>query len=134
MPRKKIEVRSATTSAGAGLAGRLAEELKSGRACGQPVIYEQEYATKKSRVTVIWDEWADASLEERSSIILRAYELAEGKECAREDRARQRADRAGSDGSGDAPLPNYRGPESVRPAQARGCQCGYAGTGHFRVE
>ena len=30
MPRKKIEVQSAMTSAGAGLVGKLAEELKSG--------------------------------------------------------------------------------------------------------
>ncbi|MHC5540311.1 hypothetical protein ACYOEI_18985 [Singulisphaera rosea] len=36
--------------------------------------------TKKARVTVIWDEWADVALEERSSIILQAYERAEGKE------------------------------------------------------
>ncbi len=71
MPRKRIEVQSAMTSAGSGLAGKLAEELKSGREYGQPVVYEQEYPTKKSRVTVIWDEWADASLEERSSVILR---------------------------------------------------------------
>ena len=68
------------TQAGTGLVGKLAEELNSGREYGQPVVYEQEYPTKKSRVTVIWDEWADASLEERSSIILRAYEQAEGKE------------------------------------------------------
>ncbi len=27
---------------------------------------------------MIWDEWADDTLEERSSVILRAYELAEG--------------------------------------------------------
>ncbi len=80
MPRKKIEVPSAMTSAGAGLVRKLAEELNSKREFGQPLIYEQEYPTRKSRVTVIWDEWADASLEERSSVILRAYELAEGKE------------------------------------------------------
>src|SRR5439155_19206863 len=61
-----------------GLAEKLAAELKSGREFGQPTVYEQEYTTGKLRVTVIWDEWADASLEERSAIILRAYELAEG--------------------------------------------------------
>ncbi|MGP0063445.1 MAG: hypothetical protein ACLQGP_07595 [Isosphaeraceae bacterium] len=66
------------TSADTGLAEKLAEELNSGRDYGQPLVDEQEFATKKSRVTVIWDEWANASLEERSAIILRAYELAEG--------------------------------------------------------
>jgi hypothetical protein len=80
MPRKKIGVQSAMTSTNSGLAGKLAEELKSDRDYGQPLVYEQEYATKKTRITVIWDEWADASLEERSSVILRAYELAEGAE------------------------------------------------------
>ena len=58
------------TSAAAGLAGKLAEELKSGREYGQPVVYEQEYPTKKSRVTVIWDWLGRPSLEERSSVIL----------------------------------------------------------------
>ena len=78
MPRKKIGVHSAMTSTNTGLATKLAEELKSGRDYGQPLVYEQEFATKKSRVTVIWDEWADTSLERRSATILRAYELAEG--------------------------------------------------------
>src|SRR5258707_10386905 len=80
MPRKKIGVQSALTTTNTGLAEKLAQELKSNRDYGQPLIYEQEYATKKNRVTVIWDDWADASLEERSAIILRAYELAEGGE------------------------------------------------------
>jgi hypothetical protein len=78
MPRKRIEVQPALTTSKAGLADKLAAELKSGKDYGQPLVYEQEYSTKKSRVTVIWDEWADASLEERSAIILKAYEVAEG--------------------------------------------------------
>src|SRR3954469_5132674 len=78
MPRKRIGVQAALTRAQGGLADKLAAELKGGREFGQPTVYEQEYATGKLRVTVIWDEWADAPLEERSAIILRAYELAEG--------------------------------------------------------
>ena len=35
---------------------------------------------RKCGVTVIWDDWADDSLEERSAVILRAYELAKGPE------------------------------------------------------
>jgi hypothetical protein len=54
--------------------------LKGGRDFGQPTIYEQEYSTGKLRVIVIWDEWEGIPLEERSAIILRAYELAEGAE------------------------------------------------------
>ncbi len=80
MPRMKIGVQSALTTTKAGLAEKLAEELKSDRDYGQPLVYEQVYSTKKARVTVIWDAWADASLEERSAIILKAYELAEGVE------------------------------------------------------
>jgi hypothetical protein len=79
MPRKKIGVQSALATAKDGLAQKLAEELKANREFGQPTVYEQEYSTKKVRVTVIWDEWADASLEDRSAVILKAYELAEGE-------------------------------------------------------
>jgi hypothetical protein len=78
MPRKIIGTQIALTANKNKLAERLAAELKSNRDFGQPLVYEQEYSTKKSRVLVIWDEWADASLEERSAIILRAYETAEG--------------------------------------------------------
>lgn len=78
MARMKIGPQSAVTVAKNGLAEKLAAELKANRDFGQPTFYEQEYSTKKMRVTVIWDEWADASLEERSAVILQAYELVEG--------------------------------------------------------
>lgn len=78
MPRKRIEVQSALTATKAGLPEKLASELRSARDFGQPLVYEQVYSTQRSRVTVIWDEWADASLEERSAIILKAFEMAEG--------------------------------------------------------
>lgn len=78
MPRVRIGVQSAMTAGNAGLAEKLAAELKSDRDFGQPLVYEQVYSTKKSRVTVIWDLWAEASLEERTAIILKAYEAAEG--------------------------------------------------------
>lgn len=78
MPRIRVDGLSVLTSPKTGLAEKLATELKSSRDFGQPLVYEQEYSTKKSRVIVIWDEWPDASLEERSSVILKAYEIAEG--------------------------------------------------------
>jgi hypothetical protein len=80
MPRKRIGTPTALAGTRGGLAEKLAAELKSGRDYGQPTIYEQEYSTGKLRVTVIWDEWARIPPEERSAIILRAYELAEGAE------------------------------------------------------
>lgn len=82
MPRKRIGAQTARMATRNDWAEKLAAELKSGRDFGQPMVYEQEYATGKLRVIVIWDEWADAPLEERSAIILRAYELAEGPDYA----------------------------------------------------
>jgi hypothetical protein len=78
MSRRRIgpEVRRGTVKKD--LAEKLAQELKSGREGGQPFIYEQEYRTGKTRVTVIWDEWDGLPLQDHSATILRAYELAEG--------------------------------------------------------
>jgi hypothetical protein len=79
MPRKKRGVEEQPRPARGDLAERLADELRSGRASGQPMIDELEYASGKISVTVVWDEWDRLSLEDRTSIILRAYELAEGR-------------------------------------------------------
>jgi hypothetical protein len=79
MPIRKMGVQSALATAKAGLVGKLAEELKENREFGQPTVYEQEYSTKKARVTVIWDAWAEESLEDRSAVILKAYEIAQGQ-------------------------------------------------------
>jgi hypothetical protein len=78
MPR--IKVHAAASFVKGELARQLAAELKNGRDCGQPMIYEQEYSTGKLRVIVIWDEWAGVPLEDRSATIVRAYEQAEGAE------------------------------------------------------
>src|SRR5690348_3797880 len=80
MPRKKIGPQIEPEIAKGSLTERLANELNSGHESGQPIIYEQEYRTGKIRVTVIWDEWSRMSLEERSAVILHAYEMAEGVE------------------------------------------------------
>ena len=61
------------------LAKRLADELRNYRETGQPVINEQVFPTGMIRVTVIWDEWNSLPLEDRTAIILRAYDLAEGQ-------------------------------------------------------
>jgi hypothetical protein len=60
------------------LVERLAAELKSNRQFGQPLVDEQEFSGGRIRVTVIWDEWVRLPLEDRSAIILRAYDEAEG--------------------------------------------------------
>jgi hypothetical protein len=61
------------------LAERLANELRNNRESGQPLIDEQEFPSGKSRVTVLWDEWDHLPLEDRTAVILRAYDLAEGR-------------------------------------------------------
>jgi hypothetical protein len=80
MPRKKIGPDAPSAGAKQSLAAKLAAELKSSREFGQPLIYEQTFRTGKVRVNVIWDAWDAAPLSERSATILRAYELAEGRE------------------------------------------------------
>jgi hypothetical protein len=60
------------------LASRLADELRSNRESGQPVIYEQLFPSDRLRITVIWDEWDHLLPEERTEVILRAYDQAEG--------------------------------------------------------
>ena len=74
MPRRQLAIEQPTRSNN-DLAEKLSAELKARNESGQPLIYEQELGPEKLRVTVIWDEWDHLPLEERTSIILRAYEL-----------------------------------------------------------
>lgn len=78
MPRIRLGVEKPTRPAATPLVDRLVTELKSSRDSGQPVIYEHEFPSGKMRVTVVWDEWDHLALEERTRIILRAYESALG--------------------------------------------------------
>lgn len=78
MPRKKSAGEDRARPVGGNLAESLANELRNNRESGQPVIYEQEFPSGGIRATVIWDAWDHLSLEDRTTVILRAYELAEG--------------------------------------------------------
>jgi len=78
MPRNKRGFEVQARPVNDGLVQHLAEELRHSRASGQPLIDEQEFPTGKIRVTVIWDEWDHLPLEDRTAVILRAYDLAEG--------------------------------------------------------
>jgi hypothetical protein len=80
MPRKRRGFEEPSRHAVGKLLDRLVEELKSDRQSGQPLIDEEEFPTKKLRVNVLWDEWDHVPLEERTATILRAYEVAEGRE------------------------------------------------------
>jgi hypothetical protein len=76
MPRKKRVVAGLPRRPMADLAEQLADDLTSNRESGQPLIDEQEFATGKIRVTVIWDKWDRLPLEDRTAVIHRAYDLA----------------------------------------------------------
>ena len=65
---------------------------------------------------VIWDEWADASLEERSSVTCVPMSKPKGKRPAKRS-ARQRSDGAGGDGGRDASLPDYHRPAASDPVK-----------------
>jgi hypothetical protein len=84
MPRKLINpdrpVR--VSSSGLGLGEALAEELRSKREFGQPVIEEEHFKTGLIRVSVLWDKWDRVPHEERTKAILHAYRLVEGPEFA----------------------------------------------------
>lgn len=79
MPRKTHGLDQLPRRTNGELATRLADELRQNHASGQPVIDEQKFPTGLMRVTVIWDAWDRLSLENRTAIILKAYELAEGR-------------------------------------------------------
>lgn len=79
MPRKMIAPEP-PAPANHALVDQLCDALKSRSESGQPLIYEEEFGDGNLRITVVWDEWVEMSLDQRSAIILRAYELAEGKE------------------------------------------------------
>jgi hypothetical protein len=82
MPRKRKGFEEPPRRTIGALVERLAEELKSERSSGQPLIEEEEFPTKKIRVNVIWDEWDHLPLEDRTATIFRAYEQVEGREYA----------------------------------------------------
>jgi len=64
------------------LVEELAEELRSGREFGQPIVDEDRFKTGAIRVVVLWDRWEDVDPEDRSAAIVEAYRLVEGEEFA----------------------------------------------------
>lgn len=78
MPRKRRGFEEAARPARGDLAERLADELRRNSESGQPVIEEQTFPSGLIRTTVIWDAWDALPQDQRTSVILQAYELAEG--------------------------------------------------------
>lgn len=77
MPRKQLGEEPLRPTSGK-LVDRLVDELESSRQTGQPVIYEQHFGDDKISVTVIWDDWCQLPMEDRTAAILEAFIRAEG--------------------------------------------------------
>jgi hypothetical protein len=74
MPRIKIAPEPLTT-AHPQLVDALAQELQSNNKFGQPLVIEEPFGgTNDIRVTVFWDSFASVPDEERTKVILEAYE------------------------------------------------------------
>jgi hypothetical protein len=80
MPRIKMGFEDQPRKTDRKLVDRLVDELKADRESGQPFIYEQTFSTGKLRVLVIWDDWQDLPLEQRTNVILSALEQSDGKD------------------------------------------------------
>lgn len=80
MPRIRSGVKEYARRLDGNLVNRLAEELRSERDSGQPIIYEQTFPNESLRIVVVWDAWDRLPLEDRTEIIFKAYEKAEGRE------------------------------------------------------
>ena len=80
MPRIKMRFEEHPRKTDQQFVNRLVDELTTDRESGQPFIYEQAFQTGKARVLVIWDDWKNLPLEERSDIIHAAFAQADGKD------------------------------------------------------
>ena len=80
MPRKQRQFEESPPAVIGDLVAKLADELQNSREYGQPVIDEERFPTGKIRVVVIWDVWDGLPFEDRTAVILQAYERAEGRE------------------------------------------------------
>lgn len=76
MPSVRRGIDEPVRPAPSALAERLAAELRDSKESGQPVIIERVFPSDKMSVQVIWDAWDRVQMENRSGVILRAYELA----------------------------------------------------------
>lgn len=81
MPRKQRRFEEPSRPKADDLVEKLVDELRQKRESGQPVVDEEEFPSGKLRVVVVWDEWERLpAAEDRTAIILRAYERAEGRD------------------------------------------------------
>ena len=55
------------------LRARLTRELTTPQEQGQPLIYLEPTSEQPTRVVVVWEDWRDLDIDERSRIILDAF-------------------------------------------------------------
>jgi hypothetical protein len=68
---------------GPDLEARLAHEFETPTEQGQPLVFEEPpEPAPVNQIYVVWDDWASLSQQQRSEIILRAYERAKGEQPA----------------------------------------------------
>lgn len=80
MPRIKTGWKPTISQAYLTLVDRLEAELRQNTEFGQPIIEEEQFPESGARrVNVIWDEFVDVPDDQRTLIVLAAFERAEGK-------------------------------------------------------
>lgn len=63
---------------------RLAEEFQHPADEYSPPFINIERPGNRTHLLVVWDDWQNLNQQDRSSLIMRAYEAAEGTEAANE--------------------------------------------------
>ena len=82
MPRRQLGPKGKPANYEA-LVQRLSQELHGGGETPMPyILEEQESVTGNVHVLVIWDDWTSLAQQQRSAVILDAYEATEGREAA----------------------------------------------------
>lgn len=62
---------------------RLENEFRVPNDQGQPLVFEEPpEPAPVTQIYVVWDDWASLTQQDRSEIILRAYERAKGEQAA----------------------------------------------------
>jgi hypothetical protein len=80
MPRKIIRPLDGSQFADRSLCNLLVDELRSPHDVGQPLVIEHQFpSTDKKQIQVIWDKFEGIAEQDRSELILSAFEQVEGK-------------------------------------------------------
>jgi hypothetical protein len=80
MPRKVISTADRPAPVDQSLCRQLVDELRSPHDVGQPLVIEHQFSsTDKKQIQVVWDRFDGIPEQDRSDLILSAFEQVEGK-------------------------------------------------------